>query len=462
MVKVRTPFCSGPMTRRDILQAGYLSLLTSGFGPLLLPTVSQAACNPSGFGQAKSCIFLFMWGGPSQLETWDLKPNAPAEIRGEFKPIATTVPGIHISEHFPRLARQAHLYTIIRSMTHQDPAHLSSVHHLMTGRHAPKFPSDADPPSRKDWPHLGSYLLKMRPNPNPLPGFITLPWTVMHPAAPGGQAPGQNGGWLGRGFDPFVIQGDPSQAGFQVSGLRLPAHITPDEMSQRRSLLSAMESQSRLLRELTDGLAMDAMQKQALDALGSKQVRDAFNLQQEAPKNRERYGMNIHGQSVLLARRLVERGVPFVAVNWHQDHHNFWDTHGNNFNRLKNDLMPPADMAFSALLDDLHASGRLKETLIVWVGEFGRNPKITANSAGREHWPQCYSAVLAGGGMRGGYVYGRSDSMAAHPAENPVSPADLTATVYYAMGIDPTQSVRDREDRPIRLTEGDPLTSLFS
>ncbi len=454
--------CTGPWSRRDLLQAGYLTMLGSGLGPLLLPRPAQGQINTGSFGQAKACIFLFMWGGPSQLDTWDMKPNAPSDIRGEFKPISTTVPGIQICEHFPRLARLAHHYTIIRSMTHNDPAHLSSVHHLLTGRHAPKFPSDADPPSRKDWPHLASYLLKERPSPNPLPGFITLPWTVMHPAAPGGQAPGQNGGWLGKGFDPFVIQGDPSQRGFQVSGLRLPEGVSPDELAGRRSLLGELERQSRLLPALTEGAAIDALQQKALDALASKEVHDAFDLQQESPKARERYGMNIHGQSVLLARRLVERGVPFVSVNWHQDHRNFWDTHGDNFNRLKRDLMPPTDQSFSALLEDLEASGRLRETLIVWVGEFGRAPKITAGNAGREHWPRCYCAVLAGGGIAGGQVHGRSDSLAAYPAENPVDPSDLTATIYHALGIDPAQIIRDREDRPIRLTEGNALTQLFS
>lgn len=451
------PFCPGPLSRRDLLHASSLSLLGLALGG------SGAAARPAadGFGRAKACIFLFMWGGPSQLETWDPKPEAPVDMRGEFQPIATTVPGLRISEHFPKLARQAHRYAVVRSLTHTDPAHLSSVHHLLTGRHAPRFPSDADPPSRKDWPALGAMLARQRSGQGLLPPFVTLPWIVSHPAAPGGVAPGQNGGWMGHGFDPFVVTGDPNAPGFGIPGLKLPAGLSPDELALRRGLLGQLGREAEALRRGADAFDLAPMQAKALDLLSSKEVRDAFDLSREPERVRELYGRNIHGQCVLLARRLVEAGVSFVAVNWHQDGRNFWDTHGDNFNRLKRDLMPPADRAFAALLDDLAARGRLEDTLIVWVGEFGRNPQITKGNAGREHWPQCYSGVLAGGGVRGGQIYGRSDRKASLPAEDPVSPADLTATIYHALGVDPAQMVRDRDDRPIRLTEGEPLLRLF-
>lgn len=448
------PPCPGP-SRRDLLQAGSLGLLSS------LMSGAALRAEPAAKRPARSCILLFMWGGPSQLETWDLKPEAAAEVRGEFKPIATTVPGLRISEHFPLLARQAHRYTVIRSMTHDDPAHLSSVHHLMTGRRAPRFPSDADPPSRKDWPAIGSVLQRQKQSGSLLPPFVTLPWVVSHPAAPGGVAPGQNGGWMGSGFDPFTLTGDPSAPNFGIPGLRLPAGLTPDELALRRDLLAGLDCKAAAAMAAADEVKLDGMQRRALDLVTSPEVRAAFDLSREPERVRDHYGRNTHGQSVLLARRLVEAGVSFVTVNWHQDHRNFWDTHGDNFSRLKRDLMPPADRAFAALLDDLAGRGRLDETLIVWVGEFGRNPKIS-NGSGREHWPGCYSAVLAGGGIRGGQVYGSSDRQAGAPKENPVSPPDLTATIYHALGIDPGQMLVDRENRPIRLTEGEPLLKLFA
>ena len=434
--------------------AGSLSLLGAGAAQGAPGQVRPA-------GPAKACIFLFMWGGPSQLETWDLKPQAGDDVRGEFRPTATNVPGIQISEHFPLLARLADRYAIIRSMTHDDPAHLSSVHHLMTGHRAARFPSDADPPSRKDWPHLAALFAQLRPRPGPLPAFVTLPWTVMHPAAPGGVAPGQNGGWLGAGAGPFVIQGDPNAAGFGISGLRLPDHLSPEQFAARRDLQAEMARQSQALAGWADDRHFEQLQRQALDLLVDPAVHRAFDITREPPAVRDRYGRNIHGQSVLLARRLVEAGVPFVGVNWHQDHRNFWDTHGDNFRRLKNDLMPPTDMAFSALIEDLAQRGLLDSTLLVWVGEFGRQPRITAGNAGREHWPHCYSGVLAGGGIRGGQVYGRSDRQASRPVESPVSPPDLTATIYHALGIDPQQMVLSREGRPAPLTDGQPLLKLF-
>lgn len=446
--------CPGP-SRRDLLVAGSLTFLSAmtGGSAQARPVLTR--------GPAKACIFMFMWGGPSQLDTWDLKPEAPADVRGEFRPIATSVPGIQICEHFPRLARLTDRLAIIRSLTHDDPAHLSSVHHLMTGHRAARFPSDADPPSRKDWPHLASLLARLRPTPGPLPPFVTLPWTVMHPAAPGGVAPGQNGGWLGPGGDPFVIQGDPNAATFGISGLRLPGNLTPEQFAARRDLRAELQRQASIVSQWADGQHFHHLQGQAFDLLADSTVHRAFDLSRETPRTRDRYGRNIHGQSVLLARRLVEAGVPFVGVNWHQDHRNFWDTHGDNFNRLKRDLMPPTDLAFSALIEDLEQRGLLDSTLLVWVGEFGRRPQITAGNAGREHWPHCYCGVLAGGGIRGGIVHGRSDRMAARPVEAAVSPPDLTATMYHALGIDPGQMVQSRDGRPVPLTEGRPILPLL-
>jgi hypothetical protein len=414
------------------------------------------AAAPGGFGRAKSCIVVFMWGGPSQLDTWDPKPEAPIEIRGSFKAIATKVPGISISEHFPLLAARTDRLTIIRSMTHDDPAHLSSAHRTLTGHLAPKPFSDADGPGPNDSPHLGALVGRFRPRAadGALPAAVTMPWTVAHPAAPGGRAPGQDAGWLGKAHEPFRIEGDPNAPGFQVEGLSLPTGVDSERFARRRGLLSAQTAPE-------PAIPWDTFQTRALDTLTSARTRFAFDVEKEPPKLRDKYGRHIHGQCLLLARRLVEFGVPLVTVNWHDDGQNFWDTHGENFHHLKNRLMPPADQGFAALLDDLEARGMLDSTLVVWVGEFGRTPRTTNGGTGREHWPRCYSAVLAGGGIRGGQVFGASDRWAAYPARDPVSPDDLGATILYALGIDPRQQLKDALGRPMPINLGQPLTGLF-
>ncbi len=289
-----------------------------------------------------------------------------------------------------------------------------------------------------------------------------MPWTVSHPAAPGGKAPGQHGGWLGKGYDPFQVEGDPNLDGFQVGGLQPPEGVAPGRWLDRRALLGALGKSPSQAIEGTGPRAWDAFQIRALDALSSAEARGAFQIDREDPRLRERYGRHIHGQCLLLARRLVEAGVALVTVNWHDDHQNFWDTHSQNFVRLKNDLMPPADQGFAALLDDLEARGLLDQTLVVWAGEFGRTPRINAPQAGREHWPHCYSAVLAGGGVHPGCIHGSSDRWAAYPSRDPVSPDDVGATILHALGIDPTTEIRDPLGRPLQVNAGNPLISLFS
>lgn len=453
------------LKRRSVLQYGMLGAAgLSGIGINSLTYGGQSRVDGStseqsqwrespGFGKAKACILMFMWGGPSHLDTWDLKPQAPVEVRGEFLPISTNVPGIHVSEHFPKLAQHLHQMAVVRSITHDDPAHLSSVHHILTGRHAPQVKSDAAPPSRKDSPQIGAALAKLRTTPSLLPTCVTMPWMVNHPAAPGGTAPGQHAGWLGAAHDPFLVTGDPNHRSWHVSGLESIAGVSNQRLRDRAQLIGDLHA-------LDDG-PFGGNQSRAFDMLTSNTVQRAFDLKQESAETRTRYGRHIHGQCLLLARRLVEAGVTFVCVNWHQDGANFWDTHGDNFNRLKRDLMPPSDRGFSALLDDLADRGLLDETLLVWVGEFGRRPQITAGNAGREHWPWCGSGVLAGGGIRGGQVFGRSDSQGGRPAEDAVSPADIASTMYHALGIPADLELLDRERRPHKLTEGQPLTRLF-
>ena len=465
--RIQNPDCRGPQTsRRSVLQLGmWGSLAPISLGGLdgLVKSVraEDLAGFPSTTGKAKSVILIFQWGGPSQLDTWDPKPEAPAEVRGEFKSIDTAVPGIRISEHFPKLSKHTDKLAIVRSMTHDDPAHLSTVHHLLTGYQAPRPKSDNDPPSAKDWPFIGSMLAKIRPNSGPLPTSVMLPWVVAHPAAPGGKAPGQHGGWLGHGHDPFYIMADPNDPGFRLPGLSLDEDCPLERMDRRMRLMDDLSRQLDLGPGPSSANTWEPTHRKAINAVMSSTAREAFDLTKETKEIRDRYGRHIHGQCLLMARRMVEAGVPLVTVNWHNDGQNFWDTHGQNFHHLKNRLMPPADQGFAALLEDLSARGLLDETLIVWIGEFGRNPRINSASAGREHWPRCYSAVLAGGGIRGGQVYGSSDRFAAYPASLATGPGDITATIFHALGIPHDFQVRDPLNRPMKLSPGQPLTMLF-
>ncbi len=451
-------------SRRQILRAGMLGSMGLALpelfrGRALAAPGSNAA---TGFGRARSCILIFQWGGPSQLDTWDPKPDAPVAIRGEFQSIATKTPGVRISEHFPRLATRTDKLAIVRSMTHDDPAHLSTAHRLLTGHLAPTPKSDSAPPSSNDWPHLGALVAKLRPSAGAIPSAVNMPWTVAHPAAPGGRAPGQHGGWLGKGFDPFRVDGNPNDPAFQVAGLGLPDGVSNARLGGRRALLQGLTGSGAAVIPGAGAEAWNGFQGKALDALVSAEARGAFQIDQESPADRDRYGRHIHGQCLLLARRLVEKGVGLVTVNWHDDGKNFWDTHGDNFNRLKKELMPPADQGFAALLDDLSERNLLDETLVVWAGEFGRAPRITTANAGREHWSRCYSVALAGGGVQGGQVYGGSDRWAAYPSRDPVSPDDLGATILHALGIDPATEVQDTLGRPMQINNGSPLTPLFA
>ncbi len=450
------------ISRRKMLQAGGLGLLGLGM-PQLWAAQAAAALSGGqgpGFGKAKRCIFLFMWGGPSQLDTFDMKPEAPAEIRGPFQPIATRVPGIQICEHFTHLSQHTDKLAIVRSLNHTDPAHLSSGHATLTGNLAPKLNSDADAPSDRDSPHLGSMLARLRETPGTLPPFVTLPWKAYHPAAPGGQAPGQHGGYLGHKYDPLLVTGDPNHPDWRVQELSLADGVSYDRIDSRQKLLGAIDRQRQALASSD----VTGLKEKAFGLLASPAARQAFDLAQEPDSVRDRYGRNIHGQCVLMARRLIEHGVPLVSINWHNDGHNFWDTHGANFSRLKGELIPPSDQALSALLEDLEQRGLLEDTIVAWVGEFGRRPQIDAGNAGdggRSHWPFCYSGLLAGGGIRGGSVFGRSDKHAAYPDESPVSPQDYAATLMHALGIPEESTLPDRFGRPIKVYGGRPITSLF-
>jgi len=412
-------------------------------------------------GPAKRCIFLFAWGGPSQIDTFDPKPDAPKEVRGEFAPIATRTPGIFISEHFRQVAKHSDKLAIVRSLTHDDPAHLSSGHLASTGHLAPVIKSDAEPPSERDTPHVGSVLAHRRGAPGNLPPFVTIPWYAAHSAAPGGRAPGQTAGWLGRGYDPFLVTGDANDPNWKISTLELLEGVSAERLTRRQGLLESFEQQRWGQPQTDSSPAFDWQRERAVELLTSPAVRKGFDLSQEPDSVRERYGRNIHGQSVLLARRLVEHGVPIVSVNWHDDRKNYWDSHGNVFSRLKDDLIPPTDQALSALLDDLSRTGLLDETLIVWVGEFGRAPVVNG-SAGRDHHPFCYSGLLAGGPIAGGQTYGTSDARAHYLDTLPVRPQDFMSTILLALGIAEDVTIADRVGRPHRVHAGKPINDLLA
>jgi uncharacterized protein (DUF1501 family) len=453
-----SPLFDPSLRRREFLRAGALSLFGLG-----LPRLAQAEAPAP---QAKACILLFMWGGPAQQDTWDLKPDAPAEYRGEFKPIPTAVPGLQICEHLPRLAKRADKLCLIRSMTHADVNHTTATHHLLTGRPAPPGPRT------DDWPNYGAVLAKLGRGRGPLPPFVS-----MMPVVPDGaprfveESHGQGAGLLGPVYDPMRIDADGSKPGYRVGEFALSADTDALRIRGREGLLKSLDGQ---VRGLEPADAMGAHYRRAFSILARPEVASAFDLSKEPPAVRDRYGMNVHGQSVLQARRLVEAGVPLVTVFWPNDGITnvsvYWDTHSRNFLDLKTRLCPVTDQAFSALLDDLSDRGMLDETLVVWTGEMGRTPRVGqavpggagAGRDGRDHWGKVFTTVLAGGGVKGGAVYGSSDRYAAAPSANPTPPADLAATVYHLLGVDPRTEVRDRLGRPLTLCEGKVIGEVLS
>lgn len=458
---------AAPMGRREFLRAGSLGL----FGltvPELLQGQATAAVRPAG--RAKACILMFMWGGPAHQDTWDLKPEAPAEYRGDFKPIASRVPGLQICEHLPQLAQHTDKLAVIRSMTHGDVNHTTATHFLLTGHDIP----NRNGPEHEDWPHYGALLASLGRGQGPLPPFVS-----MMPKVPDGaprfveQSRGRGAGWLGPQFDPMRIDADASLPQYKVADFSLHADVPAERVDRRRALLQQLDGQRRMLEGDSRVAARSLHYERAFSLLNARGVAEAFDLSREPDRVRDRYGRNIHGQAVLQARRLVEAGVPLVTVFWQNDGITnvsvYWDTHNRNFIDLKTRLCPANDQAFSALLEDLQQRGMLDETLVVWTGEFGRTPKVGqgvpggagAGRDGRDHWPGVFSSVLAGGGVKGGLVHGCSDRFAAFPATDPTAPADLAATIYHCLGVDPEMQVRDRLNRPMALCDGKVVHSIL-
>lgn len=422
---------------------------------------------------------IWLSGGVSHVDTWDLKPKAPLEYRGEFHPIATSSPAIALCEHLPLMARQAHHLAIVRSLGHYGRGtgdHHAGYYYNLTG-HAPD-PSfrallNARTPQPDDWPFLGCVVgLKKPPHPE-LPSTITLP---QKPGAPEYTRPGQFAARLGLEHDPMYVLGDRAKPlEFATPTLALEGGMTAARLTERRGLLSAVDSAIATFERVSASSDYSKHQNRAFDLLGSAHARRAFALDRESPRTVDRYGKTVNGLSFLLARRLAEAEVPFISVFWNEDpalndlckSGGGWDTHGNNFGCLKDRLLPEFDRAFSALLGDLDERGLLDQTLVYVTSEMGRNPRIGdprsggPKGAGRDHWTNCMSVVMAGGGIHGGQVYGTSDRYGAYPADHPVAPEDIAKTVYLAAGVTDTL-VTDREGRPVNLlAEGRPLTSLF-
>jgi hypothetical protein len=453
----RTHIHSVGITRRELLQVGYSGLLGIGLsslcaGPARAAEAVRGANRPAR--KPRSVILIYLTGAPSHLDTFDLKPEAPPEVRGEFKPIATKVAGIHISEHLPRLAARSQRYALIRSLAHRENNHLVATHHVLTGNSQPGAFFDKVA-SRDDWPSYSSALDYLRPRNDGIPSGVNLPTFLMEGPL---TWPGQHAGFLGPRHDPWQITRDPNAADFRVDSLRLAPGIEIDRLNDRRALLEQVNRQQKQFADLAAARRLTEKQELAFSVLTSGRIARAFEMDRKPTKVRERYGRHAFGQSLLLARRLVQAGVPVVQANMGRVQN--WDTHGDNFRRLKNELLPPLDQGAAALLDDLEATGLLDETFLLLLGEFGRTPKIVGN--GRDHWAPCFSGLFAGAGVQGGQVIGRSDKIGAYPATTPYSPDDIGATVYDVLGIDARAEVRDRQDRPVRLNRGRAIQALFS
>lgn len=457
-----TRLCDG-ISRREWMRIGGLGGLGAlGLSPGAFPAAATegAPLTPHSGGRAKACIVLFLLGGPPQHETWDPKPNAPQEVRGEFRPIATATPGLQVGELMPKTAELTERIAVLRAMSTNDNAHSSSGYWMLTGRpHQPKNKENAKPGAPNDWPCLAAVVRHLRPPASSLPGAVRLPEEIWNT----GRIvwPGQDAGWLGDHADPWLLTCDPNQPDFHVPDLALPGDIPPLRLDQRRSLLDSLNRHLTSVAERSAVERWSGLRQKTFDLLRSPQATRAFDLRQEPAAVRERYGRNRFGQSVLLARRLVESGVSLVQVNWTRWKEDqavapAWDNHANNAQRLKEVLMPPMDQAYSALLGDLEQRGMLDETLVVWMGEFGRTPKINARG-GRDHWGHVFSAALAGGGVQGGAVHGASDSQGAQPAEGRAEPQDLAATIFHCLGYPPETIIRDRLGRPLTISNGKPL-----
>lgn len=466
--------CDGH-TRRELLQAGGAGLLG-----LSLPQLLAAESTGRGSAaRARSVIFLMLFGGPSQLETFDMKPEAPDTIRGPFKPIACRTPELLIGEHLPRTAQVSDKFAVVRTMSHSFNDHSGGGHYLQTGRrwHVPI--GGGFTPTPRDWPSIGSIVEYVDQQEhgltNPLPAYMVVPNSLGRLQERGQYPrPGEHAGWLGQRYNPVTTQIDKKsltdnpywrdctddELNFEIAGMRSREGITLDRLQSRQTLLHQFDQQRREFPSSSlEGF--DTFRERAFTLVTSEQTRRALDIKQESAELRDRYGRHLFGQSCLMARRLVESGVRFVTVHYDCVDGYSWDSHRNS-DDVKKNLLPTFDQAYAALLSDLAERGLLNETLVVATGEMGRTPRANSNW-GRDHWSTLFSTVLAGGGVTGGRVYGKSDASAAYAVNQPNSPEDLAATVYHALGIDHEMRVLDAQNRPVPVVEGGtPMTYLWS
>jgi hypothetical protein len=459
-------------SRRDWLRIGLPAVLA---GAGISRAASPSAATLPGFGRAKSVLVVFTSGGQSQLDTWDPKPDAPADVRGAFRTIPTSVPGLRVCEHMPRLAKLQHRVTVVRSMTHDDLDHGSACYLALTGQFHPRKSSNP-PPRGTDAPALGAVLHRVRPDRRFPHSAFHVNGPLLTPREPG---PGQFGGVLGRGYDPLDL-GDVTDGTALLTGMSPRPDLPDARLGGRSELVRRLEAAAHAGERLptTDGHLVLA--RQAHELMHTPRVRDAFDLAREPAAVRDRYGRFRAGQACLMGRRLIEAGVPWVTVFFNHnirgqdahpgetDHYG-WDTHNDIFQDMRDHLLPRFDHGFSALLEDLHERGLLADTLVVCMGEFGRAPLVATEktfagrgSPGRKHWAACYSVVLAGAGVTPGASYGRSDKQAAYPLADPVTPGDLSATLFHALGIPADTHFEDLTGRPSRIVTGTPVTKLFS
>jgi uncharacterized protein (DUF1501 family) len=462
------------LDRRAFILAGSL-----GFAGLSATALASAAKTPARRHPARSTILIWLSGGASHIDMWDLKPDAPVEYRGEFKPITSSAPGVRLCEHLPKLARQAHHLALINSLGHYGRGtgdRHAGYYYNLTG-HAPD-PSfrqllNSRKPLPTDWPFLGSVVASKRPAHPYLPSLISLP---QKPGFPEYTRPGQFAARLGLEYDASYVIGNLARPlEFAAPALTLQGDVDAARLQSRRHLLATLDDAARSTEQRGPARTYNRLQEKAFGLIASSQTKGAFDVSKEPPIVRDRYGQTVNGMSMLMARRLVEAGVPFVTVFWKEDPKlagpcksgGGWDTHGSNFTCLRRHLLPEFDQCFSALLADLHERGLLEQTLVLVNSEMGRQPKVGdprsggPGGAGRDHWTHCMTVVMAGGGVRGGQVYGASDKVAAYPADRPVAPEDIAKTIYHLMGIDDLQAI-DREGRPFDLMpEGRALTELL-
>jgi hypothetical protein len=453
-------------TRREWLRVGGLSALGLSLPSLL---ASQAASTPAhveksaGFGRAKSCILIFLAGGPPQHETFDPKPDAPREVRGTFRSIPTAVPGLHFCETLPHTAKVADRMAIIRSMSTDVNAHSTSAHYMLTG-YAHNSKAEGVPPGPNDWPSIAAVVGALKPSERSPLSAVVLPEPMMN--NPNILWPGQNGGFMGPTWHPQLLQCDPAAERMTIAGLSAVDGVSHARLTERADLLQQLDARFREHVDRSALAGMDRMQQRAFELVHSEASRAAFALDREPAALRERYGLHKFGQSVLLARRLVEAGTRLVQVNWPRESGDtnignpLWDTHQKNAERVRDVLCPQFDRTFATLIEDLHARGLLDETLVVVMGEFGRSPKINS-SGGRDHWGAVFSVALSGAGLGGGQVVGASDRLGAVPESMPTRPSDLAATIFHLLGIAHTAEFQDPLGRPRSVTDtGTPIRAL--